>query len=442
MIQISENTTILHYQIKHLLARGGMSAIYLAHDTITNRDVAIKLVHADEFDYYERFRREARAVTRLQHDHILPAFDYGEYSSWFYMVMPYIEYGTLRNRLINGPLALREAGRILTQLADAVQHAHEQGIVHRDIKPSNILLRDGEHVYLADFGLVRRMEERTGLTQTGFIIGTPEYMAPEMTEQPATPSSDIYALGIVLYQMLTGRAPFNGSTPVAICLKHVNEQPLPPSVHNPALSTAIDSVVLRALAKDPVQRFQHANDLANAFQAALRNMTLVHNPPTSTAKIQATNKKKRVGLLAVAAILLFLLPGLLGFVSFFGHIPAAAILGANLLNRGQTLTKPPIAHPTATKTSSPTLHTTGTAVNTYRNRHINVDIANHDGGANSHKGNSNGGGDGSSKGRGNGGGDNGKHGNGKGKGNEKGNGGDGGHGNGKGHGHGGGGGDD
>ena len=418
MIRISENTTFLHYQIKHLLARGGMSAIYLAHDTISDRDVAIKLVHADEFDYYERFRREARAVAQLQHDHILPAFDYGEYSSWFYMVMPYIKYGTLRNRLVDAPLALQEVGRILTQLADAVQHAHEQGVVHRDIKPSNVLLRDGEHVYLADFGLVRHVEERTGITQTGFIIGTPEYMAPEMTEQPATPSSDIYALGIVLYQMLTGRVPFNGSTPVAICLKHVKEQPLPPSAHNPALSPAIDSVVLRALAKDPAQRFQHANDLANAFQDALRNVTLVHNTPTR--KIQANNTKKRVVLLAVAAILLFLLPGLLGLVSFSGHMPAATILGANLLNRGQTLTKPPIAHPTATKTSSPTLHTTGTThptVNLHSSRggdDASVGVANHSGNGSSHKGNSNGGGNGGDHGKGHGKGK--SHGGGKGKG--------------------------
>ncbi len=402
MIQTSENRTILHYQIKHLLARGGMSAIYLAHDTITHRDVAIKLVHTNEADYYERFRREAKAVTQLQHDHILPAFDYGEYSSWFYMVMPYIEYGTLRNRLINGPLALQEAGRILTQLADAVQYAHEQGVVHRDIKPSNVLLRDGEHVYLADFGLVRHVEERTGLTQTGFIIGTPEYMAPEMTEQPATPSSDIYALGIVLYHMLTGRLPFNGSTPVAICLKHVSEQPLPPSAHNPALSHAIDSVVLRALAKDPASRFQHANDLADAFQAALRNTTLVHDTPTR--KIPANNTKKRVGLLSVATILLFLLPGLLGFVSFFGHMPVATILGASLLNRGQMLTKPPIAHPTATKTSSPTLHMTGTTHPTV-NPHRGGDdasggVTNHSGDGGSHKGNGNGGGNDGDHGKG------------------------------------------
>jgi serine/threonine protein kinase len=411
MIQISENTTILHYQIKHLLARGGMSAIYLAHDTVTDRDVAIKLVHADEFDYYERFRREARAVAQLQHDHILPAFDYGEYSSWFYMVMPYIEQGTLRERLVKGPLALQEADRILTQLADAVQHAHEQGIVHRDIKPSNVLLRDGEHVYLADFGLVRRIEERTGLTQTGFIIGTPEYMAPEMTEQPATPSSDIYSLGIVLYQMLTGRVPFNGSTPVAICLKHVKEQPLPPSAHNSALSPAVDSVVLRALAKNPAQRFQHANELANAFHATIHSATRVYNTPTR--KISANNTKERVGLLAVAVLLLFLLPGLLGFISFSGRMSAVTMLGATLLNRGQTLTKPPIASPTPTKTSSPTLHTTVTThrvVNTHRNTR--------DRGATNHSGNSsshgNGGGNSGNHGNGNGGGNGGGHGKGHG----------------------------
>lgn len=429
---ILENTTIYHYYIQHLLARGGMSAIYLAHDTITDRDVAIKLVHKDEKDYYERFRREARAVAQLKHDHILPAFDYGEYRSWFYMVMPYIDYGTLRERLVNGPLTPQEAGKILMQLADAVQCAHEQGVVHRDIKPSNVLMRDGEHVYLADFGLVRHVEEHTRLTQTGFLIGTAEYMAPEMTERPATPSSDIYALGIVLYQMLTGRVPFNGASPVAICLKHVNEQPLAPSVHNPALSPEIDEVVLRALAKDQTQRFQRANDLAEAFQAALTGTKLVYNTPTR--KVQKNTTRMRMGLLAAVAVLLFLFPGLLSLTSFSGHTPAATILGASAaFNRGESLTKPPIAHPTATKTPFPTPHTTvtiHTVVNTHRNNGggtTNVGANNGGGSDNSHKGNGKGHGD-NGKGNGKGHGDDGKgngsnHGNGgNGKGGDGGNG--------------------
>src|SRR5881275_1656813 len=144
--------------------------------------------------------------------------------------MPYIERGTLRERLAKGPLNQQEAGNILAQVASAVQFAHDHGILHRDIKPSNILLKDKQHAYLADFGLAKGVEEVSDLTLTGCLIGTPEYMAPELADGPAITSSDIYALGIVLYQMLTGSLPFKGSTPIVIYCKHIQERPLPPSL--------------------------------------------------------------------------------------------------------------------------------------------------------------------------------------------------------------------
>ena len=265
-----EPSTIAHYQLEHILARGGMSLVYLAHDIDTGQKVALKLVHAIEHDYYERFQREARTLAGLDNEHILPVIDYGEYGSWFYMTMPYIEYGSLRDRLVKGTLSLQEAEEILAQLADAVQYAHDQGIVHRDIKPSNILLRDGHHVYLADFGLVKHMEERSDLTQTGCLLGTPEYMAPELTELPATSSSDIYALGVVLYYMLTGRVPFSGSTPLGIYWKHLHEQPVAPSTYNSALSPVTDSVILHALAKEPEERFHSAKALLEAYAVAIQ----------------------------------------------------------------------------------------------------------------------------------------------------------------------------
>jgi len=407
MVQTLENTTIFHYQLKYVLARGGMSTIYLAHDVVTGRDVAMKLVHSDDHNDYARFQREAKAVSHLKHDHILPAFDYGKYQSWFYMVMPYIEYGTLREHLSNGPLPPQEAGRILTQLAAAVQCAHEQGVIHRDIKPSNVLMSDGEHVYLADFGLVRHKEERTGLTQTGYLIGTPEYMAPEITTQPATPGSDIYALGIVLYQMLTGDVPFRGTTPVAICLKHLNEQPLAPSVYNSTLSPAVDQVVLHALAKDPSQRFQSATELATAYQVAINNIPFPQS--IATRKVRRHTPRTYTGLL-VAVALLFLLPALFGFLLLSGHLATATILKADTyFNSGHTLTKPPVPHPTTTptmlKTPLSTQHTTVThpsSVNTSSN------TVTHSNGRNNDKGNGNDSGyrhnkdDGGNNGKGNG----------------------------------------
>ncbi len=401
MLEI-KNTTIAHYQLERLLARGGMSNVYLAHDTHTDRTVAVKLVHTSESHYFKRFKREAKAIASLTHDHILPAFDYGEQGSWYYMVMPYIEYGTLRQRLVNGPLSPREAGKILTQLAEAVQFAHDRGIVHRDIKPSNILLRDGEHVYLADFGLVKHIEEMSDITSTGYILGTPEYMAPELIENSATPGSDIYALGIILYQMLTGHVPFKGSTPIGVCWKHLREQPAVPSTLNPNVSHAIDKVILQALEKNPQRRFKSANDLAQAYRHALKQeerkgevkvaASQIHIPSDydtaatlyhSQAPLPKEHlsclpiltgaqswkqpfrqvKKMHIGAIAVfTCLVLFILPTLPGF-SFShlsGHAQQQALLGASgsFIN-GHISTKPPITHPTPTakNTSTPSGNT-------------------------------------------------------------------------------------
>jgi serine/threonine protein kinase len=269
VVQKLEDTVIDHYYIMQLVARGGMAKIYKAEDTWTGKFVAIKVVHNNDENYYQRFRREVRAIADLHHEHILPALDWGEYGPWCYMVMPYIQHGTLTNRLLEGPFTPEEAGEILTQLADALHYAHERGIVHRDIKPSNVLMRDRNYAYLADFGLVKDSGTDHSLTQSGYLIGTPEYIAPEMLEGPATPTSDTYALGVLLYQMLTGRVPFTGTTPVEIIWKHVQERPVPPSRLNPAIPPAIDRVVLKALAKNPQRRFQSAPSLQQAYHVAL-----------------------------------------------------------------------------------------------------------------------------------------------------------------------------
>ncbi len=266
-----EGVTVSHYQIQHILARGGMAQVYLAYDMKADQKVAIKMVHRSSGDYYERCRREVAAVALLKHNHILPALDCGEYESWYYLVTPYIEGGTLQNRLDQGPLTLEEAGKMLEQLVAALQFSHDHGILHRDIKASNVFLRDKDYIYLADFGLVKNIDDDYSITQSGYLIGTPEYMAPELVDLPATISSDIYALGILLYQMLTGRVPFTGATPVAICLKHIQELPTPPSLLNPLIPPAVEAVVLRALEKEPDKRFQSAQDLLLAYQEAFED---------------------------------------------------------------------------------------------------------------------------------------------------------------------------
>src|SRR5712692_9065996 len=224
-----EGMKLGRYRLQQRLGQGGMSEVYLACDELMHRDIAIKIMSSSKVDYIDRFQREAEAIGNLHHNHILPAFDYGQQNPWHYLVMPYIEQGSLSDLLDEGPLTLEHAGEMLSQIASALQCAHDHGILHRDIKPSNILLTDEGHVYLADFGLAKMREEQTSVTDTGCLIGTPEYMAPELAEQPATTSSDIYAVGIMLYQMLTGQVPFKGNSPLSIYWKHIKEEPTPPS---------------------------------------------------------------------------------------------------------------------------------------------------------------------------------------------------------------------
>lgn len=266
-----EGTRLGRYLLRNRLGRGGMSEVYLATDERMHRDVAVKVVSSAHADYVERFQREAEAIGRLQHDHILPAFDFGEQLPWYYLVMPYIDYCTLLDKIKKGPLPLDYAGELLMQIASGLQYAHDHGVIHRDIKPSNILLRDDHFIYLADFGLARSVEGADKVTQTGVLLGTPEYMAPELADGPANKSSDIYALGILLYQMITGRMPFTGDTPLSVYLKQMRESPTPPSRINPAIPRAVDAVILRALEKDPRRRFNSPMALAEAYDQALKS---------------------------------------------------------------------------------------------------------------------------------------------------------------------------
>ena len=344
------------YCLQNLLRRGGMSEVYLAYDVQTQRAVAIKLVSSDDPDCFKRLQREVRMLSTLTHPHILPTLDHGEYEGWYYLVMPYMQRGTLRERLAGKCLTLEEVGQILGQIAEALHFAHEQGVVHRDIKPSNILLGDEEgFFYLADFGLAKVIEEGSDITQTGCLVGTPEYMAPELTVKQESVSSDIYAFGILLYQMLVGQVPFKGGTPLSIYLRHLHERPVAPSYFNPAIPFPVEQVILRALEKDPEMRFGTALEMAEAYQKALtlverhegvRNVSQGLAPAhievkkTNQVKYSAVSgaafwgKRARVrvqtGLVACTAIvMLFLLPLTLGFVMARGEIRSTLITGAS-----------------------------------------------------------------------------------------------------------------
>jgi serine/threonine protein kinase len=329
------------YRLQQRLRRGGMSDVYLAYDELMHRDVAIKLVGSDDADRIQRLHREVQAMSKLSHDHILPILDYGEHDSYHYLVMPYMKRGTLRERIAKGNLTVEEAGNILVQVASALQFAHDQGIIHRDIKPSNILLDDvdEQYVYLADFGLAKALEEGSDLTQTGYLIGTPEYMAPELVDRPESVSSDIYALGVLLYQMLTGRTPFTGGTPVAVYLKHLRELPVPPTHLNPAISYDVEQVILCALNKDPHRRFPGAEALAQAYETALKTseqtgtslitqnfapaVVTLHKADSSiladvvrqtVPRRQSLRRNMQKAIVALAAVMLLTIPLSLGFL--------------------------------------------------------------------------------------------------------------------------------
>ncbi len=354
-----EGITFNHYHIQRLLKRGGMSEVYLAQDEQRKCEVAIKMVHSSQIDDIKRFQREVNLVSALAHDHILPIFDSGLYDQWQYMVMPYIESGTLHERLAQQPLTQAEAGVMLEQITNALQYAHDHGIIHRDIKPTNVLQRDEQYVYLTDFGVAKAIEEETSLTQTGFLIGTPKYMAPELVSEPASTLSDIYSLGILLYQMLTGQTPFEGSTPFEILQKHVQAQPTPPSVLNPAISPPVEHVILQALEKDPHRRFQNPQDMAQAYKNALMTMALATTQPHVVIQPQRIRRYRFSTRLAMTALLtlVFLLGTTVLLGSFMNRGGVAPVRGTSkpLVSPTEQLQKKsPVTTPQSSSTAKST----------------------------------------------------------------------------------------
>jgi serine/threonine protein kinase len=351
------NMRLGKYTLMHHLAHGGMSEVYLARSESDDRPYALKVVERDDTDCYWRFQREVQMLNKAQHAHILPILDYGEDGKFSYYVMPYIEHGTLKQHLANGPLSEQEAEAILTQIGEALQFLHESGFVHRDIKPANILLNETGQSWLADFGLAKEVEADLDLTNTGCIIGTPPYMAPELMERPANAYSDVYALGIVLYEMLTGQRPFSGTTPLEICWKHTTAPPPPPSTLNPLISPAVEQVILHALEKDPRARFATPLELVAAYhQARVSPSAFTHstlNWITEVAEAAAIKTAPEVVYyerlhkrpLAAAMVALFLLL-LLGAgslaIEFQSHPSAVASNGAQvIMTHGHTATSVP-----------------------------------------------------------------------------------------------------
>jgi NADH:ubiquinone oxidoreductase subunit H len=269
--------TIGSYDVLELLGHGGMGEVYRArHRLLTNREAAIKVLLAPlaaTSTFQARFQHEANNIARLNHPHILPLWEYGEVAGLSYFAMPLVADGTLTDRLRDGLLPWATVLGYLRQLADALDYAHSCGIVHRDLKPANVLIErttHGERLYLADFGIAKALQpDAPQLTQTGVGLGSPEYIAPEQAQGQAGPASDLYSLGVIAYQALTGRVPFTGTTPLDVILKHVTA-PLPSlRDSNTALPPDADYVVGRALAKSPLDRFPSAGAFVGELERVL-----------------------------------------------------------------------------------------------------------------------------------------------------------------------------
>jgi eukaryotic-like serine/threonine-protein kinase len=317
------------YAVGELLGRGGMAEVYLGTDRVLDRPVAVKVLGSwlvDDGTFVERFRREARAAARISHPNIVAVYDTGSEDGIHYIVMELVPGETLADVLRSeGHLASERATRIARSVADALAVAHAAGIVHRDVKPANVMLTRNGGAKLTDLGIARSLEGES-ITRASTILGTAGYLSPEQARGDRVDHrSDIYSLGCVMYEMLTGRQPFEADSPVAVAYKHVHEDPSPPSSVEPSVPPALDAVTMRAMAKDPAARFQAAEEMATAMDedtvpvrpAAAATTPLPVTEPTQRLPRRVDRSRRRrplvpilVGLAVVALLawLAFALP--------------------------------------------------------------------------------------------------------------------------------------
>jgi beta-lactam-binding protein with PASTA domain len=309
------------YRVSGRIGSGGMADVYLAEDMLLGRKMAVKLLHhrfAEDQEFVERFRREASSAAGLSHPNVVAVFDRGEWDGTYYIAMEYLPGRSLKAVIReHGPLTPQDATDIVVQILLATRFAHRRGIIHRDLKPHNVILDEEGRAKVTDFGIARA--GASDMTLTGSIMGTAQYLSPEQAQGHAvTEASDLYAVGVVLYELLTGSVPFEGDSAVTVALKQVSVEPRPPSERNPEVTPALDAVVLRALAKDPLVRFTSADEFIAALQQAREGILpaptangapaalLVPPMPNGAEDTAAGGGRKRAWWIAAAVLLLAL----------------------------------------------------------------------------------------------------------------------------------------
>jgi hypothetical protein len=276
-VQLSNAYQIGRYQVQAALGQGGMATVFRAYDPNFKRDVAVKVVLSDVVSasaQRARFVREAQIIAALEHPAVVPVYDFGEIKGQLYLVMRLMTHGSLWDVLQQGPLSIKLAARILARLASALDEAHAQGVIHRDLKPANVLFDRYQNAFLSDFGIAQLQRSEVSLTRTGSIVGTPAYMSPEQIrgERNLDGRSDVYGLGVMLFEMLSGRIPFSSESPSQVLISHLQD-PIPSLLDiRPNLPPSLDVICARALAKQSDERYRTAGEMALDFAAAIREM--------------------------------------------------------------------------------------------------------------------------------------------------------------------------